>query len=212
MKRLLVWLQVLLLGVSAGTFAEEGALYARVAPPGSAFIRVFHTGELSGHISARLGSKTLKEVEPYSGSDYIFLPQGSVAVSIGTLNTTAQLKAGHFYTVVADKSQLKVIEDPAFDNKRKALLNFYNLVEDSSLDVVVSPGNVKVFEKVPFGKREEREIKAVKLSLTVKDAEQKVVDAAPQILTRGDAFSLFICGDRQKPRAVWVKQMVNSSI
>lgn len=210
MYKSLVFL-VTLLFVSV-TWADEDALYAKVAPPGSSFVRVFFNGSESSGLNVAVGEKQLKDIAPFTASDYIYLEKHDVAVSAGKQKTTVKLKPGNFYTLVYSTSGFKLIEDPVFDNKRKSMVNFYNLVPSSELNLAANEGKIKVLEGVEFGARKEREIKSVRINLAVYQADKKLADADSQNLTRGDVFSLFVYGSKEQPKTVWVKQAVNTSI
>lgn len=189
----------------------DDGLYEDIAPPGSTFVRVINTDAGADETSASIQGFALESLKYCSASTYVFLPAGQIAASIGDVNNTFNLDKGKFYTIVRNNKMLTVIEDTYFNNRRKALVSLYNFLSPGKLDLSVNKGAVKVIEGVEFGTKGEREINAVKVEMEVFGASQVLTGLGAQILTRGDVFSVFACGDSQSPLAQWVKWQVKAA-
>ncbi|WP_020410966.1 alginate O-acetyltransferase AlgF [Hahella ganghwensis] len=193
--------------------ADEAALYGPEAPPGSAFIRVFNAQVNLPVENAGVGGKVFGEIDPLSSSKYVFLPAGAYEVELSGAKQPVQLEKDAFYTLVVLKGEEpKLVQDEAFDNRRKALLGLYNLTDADALDLKTSNGKTAVLESVEKLGSKHRQVNAVKISLAAFNGSEKLADAAPVNLERGKVFSLFACGSKAQPRLVWVESQVDSQI
>lgn len=182
--------------------AADGALYGPVAPPGSAFVRVFNGSERPD-LLAQVGAQTVDEIPAWGASDYVFVPSGTTTVSIGSVNSSAPLQADHYYTAVEDKGAIKLIDSARFNNRMKALLMVYNLSDSKSLSLKSADGKTDVVAGVSANSVGTREVNPTKATLAVYDGDTKIADAPAVNLTRGKASSLFVVGEAKAPRLVW---------
>lgn len=196
-----------LLGLALGlspqsALAGDAALYGPSAPPGSAFVRVFNTSDQADLI-AKVGGETIDEVPAWGASEFVFVPAGSHAISIGSASTTASLKADRYYTAVADKGAVRLLDVERYSNRLKALLIVYNLTDSKSLSLRTADGKTPIVAGVATGSLGSREVNAAKVTLAVYDGETAVGTPPAVNLQRGKAASLFVVGDASAPRFVW---------
>ncbi|WP_263141267.1 alginate O-acetyltransferase AlgF [Pseudomonas sp. RIT-PI-AD] len=184
--------------------AGEGGLYGPTAPKGSAFVRAYNAG--NGELSVNVGNTALNDVAPLGSSDFKFLPAGSYSAKVGNQTLPVKLDADHYYTLVDQPGVApKLVEDPPFKNKQKALVRVQNLT-DSKLTLKTADGKTPVVEAVAPQGRGEREINPVKVGLALFDGDRKVSDLKPVTLQRGEVVCLYITGSAGKLSPVWVKR------
>lgn len=188
--------------------ADEAALYGPTAPAGSAFVRAYNAG--SSELDLSLGTVSIKEVEPRGSSDFSFLPAGSYSASAAGKSLPVELKADQYYTLVQlPNGELKLVEDPAFKNRQKALVRIQNL-SDTPVSLKTADGKTEVIPAVASKARGDREINPVKVRLALFAGEQKVSDLSPLVVERGEAVSLYVTGSAGNLSPVWVKRPVKS--
>jgi alginate O-acetyltransferase complex protein AlgF len=187
--------------------ADDGALYGPKAPKGSAFVRAYNAG--NAELDVSLGDIQLKQVAPLGSSDFEYLPAGSYQARVGNAQLPVQLQAARYYTLVSQTgSAPRLVEEPAFSNKQKALLRVQNL-SDSPLSLKTADGKTAVVADVQPDGRGEREINPVKVGLALFEGERKVADLKPVTLERGEVVSLFVTGGQGKLAPVWVKRPID---
>lgn len=187
--------------------ADDGALYGPKAPKGSAFVRAYNAG--NAELDVNVGEVQLKRVAPLGSSDFAYLPAGSYQAQVGNARLPVQLQAAHYYTLVSQTgSAPRLVEEPAFSNKQKALLRVQNL-SDSPLSLKTADGKTAVVADVQPDGRGEREINPVKVGLALFEGERKVADLKPVTLERGEVVSLFVTGAQGKLAPVWVKRPID---
>ncbi|MDG9924106.1 MULTISPECIES: alginate O-acetyltransferase AlgF [unclassified Pseudomonas] len=188
--------------------ADEAGLYGPTAPAGSAFVRAYNAG--SSELDLSLGTVSIKEVEPRGSSDFSFLPAGSYSASAAGKSLPVELKADQYYTLVQLPSgELKLVEDPAFKNRQKALVRVQNL-SDTPVSLKTADGKTEVIPAVAGKGRGDREINPVKVRLALFAGEQKVSDLSPLVVERGEVVSLYVTGSAGNLSPVWVKRPVKS--
>lgn len=188
--------------------ADEAGLYGPTAPAGSAFVRAYNAG--SSELDLSLGTVSIKEVEPRGSSDFSFLPAGSYSASAAGKSLPVELKADQYYTLVQLPSgELKLVEDPAFKNRQKALVRIQNL-SDTPVSLKTADGKTEVIPAVAGKARGDREINPVKVRLALFAGEQKVSDLSPLVVERGEVVSLYVTGSAGNLSPVWVKRPVKS--
>ncbi|WJN57514.1 Alginate O-acetyltransferase AlgF, periplasmic [Pseudomonas sp. SO81] len=186
--------------------ADEAGLYGPTAPAGSAFVRAYNAG--SSELDLSLGTVNIKEVEPRGSSDFSFLPAGSYSASASGKSLPVELKADQYYTLVQLPSgELKLVEDPAFKNRQKALVRIQNL-SDTPVSLKTADGKTEVIPAVAGKARGDREINPVKVRLALFAGEQKVSDLSPLVVERGEVVSLYVTGSAGNLSPVWVKRPV----
>ncbi|HSC85157.1 MAG TPA: alginate O-acetyltransferase AlgF [Pseudomonas sp.] len=188
--------------------ADEGGLYGPQAPKGSTFVRAYNAG--SSELSVSVGNTALNDIAPLGSSDFKFLPAGSYSAQVGSSNLPVQLDADHYYTLVNQPGAApKLVEEPPFKNKQKALVRVQNL-SNTKLTLKTADGKTPVVADVAPNGRGEREINPVKVGLALFDGERKVSDLKPVVLERGEVVCLYITGSGGKLSPVWVKRPVES--
>jgi alginate O-acetyltransferase complex protein AlgF len=181
--------------------ADEG-VYGPVAPPNSAFVRVFNA-TAQPELQAKIADKTLDEIPAYGASEFVFLPPGKYTLTVGAASQPVTLQANKFYTAALEGKELRMLDNERYTNRLKALVIVYNLVDGSTLSLKTPDGR-PVVENVGPNSIGSREVNAVKVNLALFDGAKKVADVKPMNLERGRAFSLFVAGDKDQPVTSWV--------
>ena len=182
--------------------AGDGGLYGPVAPPGSAFIRVFNASD-TDELTAKVGNESIADIRAWGASDFIFLPAGTHPIAAGGASGSVTLAAGRYYTAVAGADGVKLLDNDNSGNRLKALLILYNLTGKSALSLRTQDGSTVVIPDVASTASGKREVNPSKVQLAVYDGDKKIADAPPVSLARGQAFSLFVVGDAGSPRMAW---------
>ncbi|TWC36955.1 alginate O-acetyltransferase complex protein AlgF [Pseudomonas sp. SJZ079] len=184
--------------------AGDAALYAPIAPKGSAFVRLYNAD--NQEVSASLGSARIDAVAPLGSSAFSYLAKGDYSAQVGAQNLPVKLAGDQYYTLVNLPSGApKLVEEPVFKSKQKALIRVHNL-SDKALTLKTADGKTDVVERVAPAGRGDREINPVKVSLALFDGSRKVSDLKPVSLPRGEIVSLFITGSGDNLAPVWVKR------
>jgi alginate O-acetyltransferase complex protein AlgF len=181
--------------------ADEG-VYGPVAPPGSAFVRVFNA-TAQPELQARIGDKAMDEIAAFGASEFVFLPPGQYTLTVGAVSKPVALQANKFYTAALEGKELRLLDNERYTNRLKALVIVYNLVDGSTYSVKTPDGR-PVVENIAPNSIGSREVNAVKVNLALFDGAKKVTDIKPMNLERGRAFSLFVAGDKNQPVTSWV--------
>lgn len=189
-------------GLALPASAGDEGVYGPVAPPNSAFVRVFNA-TAQPELQARIADKTLDEIPAFGASEFVFLPPGKYTLTVGAASQPVTLQANTFYTAALEGKELKVLDNERYTNRLKALVVVYNLVDGSTLSLKTPDGR-PVIENVGANSIGSREVNAVKVSLALFDGAKKVADVKPMNLERGRAFSLFVAGDKDQPVTSWV--------
>ncbi|MNN13431.1 Alginate O-acetyl transferase AlgF [compost metagenome] len=199
----------LALGLSAfAAHAGEGALYGPQAPKGSAFVRAYNAG--NGELSVSVGNTDLSDVAPLGSSDFKFLPPGNYTAKVGSQSLPVQLEPNSYYTLVSQPGgQPKLVPEPPFRNKQKALVRVQNL-SGSKLTLKTADGKTDVVSNVAPQSHGDREINPVKVNLALFDGDRKVSDLKPVTLERGEVVCLYVTGNAGKLAPVWVKRPVKA--
>lgn len=198
---MIVALVAMMFMTSMVAHAGDGGLYGPVAPPGSAFIRVFNASD-TDELTAKVGNESIADIRAWNASDFIFLPAGTHQLSAGSTNDSVTLAAGRYYTAVAGSGPVKLLDNDNSGNRLKALLILYNLTGKSALSLRTKDGT-EVIPGVAAAASGKREVNPSKVQLAVYEGDKKLADAPPVTLARGQAFSLFVVGDASAPRLAW---------
>ncbi len=194
---------------SFGAFAGgEGALYGPQAPKGSTFVRAYNAG--SGELSVSVGNATLNDISPLGSSDFKFLPPGNYTAKVGSQSLPVKLDPDSYYTLVSQPGgQPRLVPEPPFKNKQKALVRVQNL-SGKALTLKTADGKTEVVSNVAPQSHGDREINPVKVNLALFDGAKKVSDLKPVALERGEVVCLYVTGDGAKLNPVWVKRPVKA--
>lgn len=205
-KHVLQWrayLAVALLTAAAGSrvaSAGDEALYGPVAPPGSAFVRVFNASP-QDRLVGRVADKTLSDIEAFSASEFVFLPAGEYPLSIGDKSQPVNLKQDRFYTAVATGKGIQMFDNDGKANRLKALIILFNLT-DRPVSLRTAEGAAVIDETAP-GQSSSRAVNAVKTRLALFSGANKLSEVKPVTLERGKAFSLFVTPAGEQILPVW---------
>jgi alginate O-acetyltransferase complex protein AlgF len=203
-------LRVGLLALCAGLFqlpaqANEAALYGPTAPKGSAFVRLFNAGEQS--TSAELGSLRFDDIAPRASSAFSFLPAGAYTATVAGKSNPVTLSPNQYHTLVnLPQGGAKLVVDPSFKNRQKALVRLQNL-SSTPLSLKTQDGKTAVIEQVAPQAHGDREINPVKVGLALYQGDKKVSELPSVTLERGEVTGLFVTEAQGTLKPVWVKRV-----
>lgn len=180
----------------------QAQLYAREAPPNSAFIRAFNNTANTG-VGVKIGEQTEPPLLSYAASAYLFREPGDVVLKVGPREKTVKLEANHFYTAVETSNGIVMFELSGVLNRLKAMIAIFNLMPATAVGLKTADGKATVFETVAPGTSAQREINPLKLSLGLFNGPTKLTDVPPVALDRGKVFSLFVSGSEAYPVMIW---------
>lgn len=187
---------------AASVRADDEGVYGPAAPPDSAYLRVFNaTGE--SELDARIADEALSDIGAYSATDFVSVPPGQHTFRIGRHSEKLTLRKNLYYTAALAPDGVRLLENTRYENRLKALLILYNLLDDATLSLQTQDGKTPVIDAVRPRTYGTREVNAVKAGLAVYEGGQRVADVPPIALERGRAFSLFIAGRRERPVVTW---------
>lgn len=125
----------------------DAALYGPSAPKGSTFVRLYNA--TSAPAAASVGNTQIKQVGAQASSDFSFLPGGDYTAQVGGKSVPVKLASDKYYTLVNSSSgNPKLIEEPPFKNKQKALVRVQNL-SDQQLTLKTADGKTEVVSRWP---------------------------------------------------------------
>jgi len=204
MRFITTLLFALLLGAAPPPAARAGdeGVYGPVAPPNSAFLRVFNA-TAQAELEARVGDKVMTDIGAFGASEFVFLPAGKYTLTVGTVNQSVTLKPNKYYTAALEGKEIRLLENERYANRLKSLLIVYNLVDGSTMSLKTADGR-GVVENVAANSFGTREVNAVKVNLALFDGAKQVAAVKPMNLERGRAFSLFVAGNKDQPVTSWV--------
>jgi alginate O-acetyltransferase complex protein AlgF len=187
---------------AAWACVAHAQLYAREAPPNSAFIHIFNATPVGG-VNAQIGDKSQPPLLPYAASTYIFLPPGNFLVQAGSHKQSFTLEANHYYTVACTADGLQLFEFHEPLTGLKATIAFFNLLSGTTLALKTADGTTAVFDAVAPNTSTQRPINPLRINLALFAGDRKVADVPPVELERGRSFSLFAGGSLAVPIVVW---------
>ncbi len=180
---------------------DEGA-YGPVAPPNSAFLRVFNA-TAQAELEARVGDKAMTDIGAFAASEFVYLPAGKYTLTVGAASQSVTLKSNKYYTAALAGKEIRLLENERYSNRLKSLLIVYNLVDGSTMSLKTPDGR-GVVENVAANSFGTREVNAVKVKLALFEGPKQVAEVKPMNLERGRAFSLFVAGSKDQPVTSWV--------
>jgi len=184
--------------------AAHAQLYAREAPPNSAFIHIFNATPVAG-VNAQIADRAQPPLLPYTASAFIFLPPGECAVQAGSRKQSFTLEGNHYYTVAASADGLHLFEFHEPLTGLKAMIALFNLMPGVTLALKTADGATAVFDAVAPNTSTQRTINPLKLDLALFSGDKKIATVPPVELERGRSFSLFAGGSPGAPILVWNK-------
>ena len=179
-------------------------LYAREAPPGSAFIHVFNATPNTG-VPVQIGDRSQPPLLPFTAGDYIFLPAGEYTVRAGPHSQSFKLESNHYYTVSGSATGLRLFGFNEPLTKLKATIALFNLTPDLTLTLKTVDGGATVFDSIPPDTSTQRAINPLQLDLALFNGDKKIANVPRIALQRGQSFSLFVSGTQAAPVLVWNK-------
>jgi len=182
----------------------QAQLYAREAPPNSAFIHVFNATPSAG-VNVQIGAESQPPLPPYAATRFLFLAPGEYPVVVGARTQTFKLEANHYYTVTAGPEGMKLLEFEGPLSRLKVAIALFNLMTDMSVSLKTADGSTPVFEAVAPGTSVQRTINPLQLNLALYNGDKKVADVPSISPQRGQSFSLFVAGSPAAPVLVWNK-------
>jgi alginate O-acetyltransferase complex protein AlgF len=188
----------------ACTPAAHAQLYAREAPPGSAFIHVFNATPNAG-VPVQIGDRVQPPLSPFTASSYIFLPPGEYIVRAGPYTQPFKLEGNHYYTVSGNANGLRLFDFNEPLTKLKATVALFNLTPDLTLTLKTAEGGATVFDSVAPASSAQRAINPLQLNLALFNGDKKIANVPQVALQRGQSFSLFVSGTQVSPVLVWHK-------
>jgi alginate O-acetyltransferase complex protein AlgF len=179
-----------LISLSGLALAQDTqGLYAPAPPPDSAFVRLLNT--TATPLSATLGGKAA--TAPKAGiSTYLVIPQGSVALKVGTVNVSLPVVAGKFYSAVWTGKTFKLMVDSSADDRAKALLTVYNLSKAPALDLKTADGKLSVISGVKPGASGNRAVNGITVDLAAFNGAKAVATFKGVALERGNAYAIVV--------------------
>ena len=179
-------------------------LYAREAPPGSAFIHVFNATSGTG-VPVQIADRVQPPLPPYTASAFIFVPPGEYVVRAGAHAQPFKLEGNHYYTVAANATGLRLFDFSEPLTKLKATIALFNLTPDLTLTLKTVEGGTTVFDAIAPDTSTQRAINPLQLDLALFSGERKIANVPTVALQRGQSFSLFVSGSKAAPVLVWNK-------
>lgn len=181
--------------------AGEGGLYPAAPPPGSAFIR-FLNGNSPMAVAVDVRGKSYGAATMGSITAYAPVQQGDADVSIGGKTQKANLKAGGYYTVLYYKGDVKVLEEPASDNKLKAQIVLINASSEPDVSLKTADGSTAIVNPVNTAKLDSRAVNPVNVPFSVYTDSKKIDDISAHSLQRGERYAVVVYdGPNGKPLA-----------
>ena len=132
----------------------------------------------------------------WSLSPYYPYPSGEVSLTVQSQEASATIEEGRYYTAVYNGKEVELFTDPLLENRLKAVFVAYNLNADQAINITVGEKNVPVFTNIAAGELKSREINAVKIGFTVSHEGDNLASTSPEILQRGEFYSLFVMGNK----------------
>ena len=183
----------------------QAQLYAKGAPPGSAFVRILN-GTAGQSPAGFVGETPQIPLSAYSAGQFSFLPPGEYPIQLGGHKETFKLEADRFYSIAYLPDSLKSFELEGFKSQLKAMVVLMNLLPDKTLSLKTADGKVTVLDAVAPFKAGQREINPLSVALALFDGDRKVVDVPPVTFERGKASSLIVGGTSSVPILIWDEQ------
>lgn len=184
---------------------SHAQLYAKGAPPGSAFVRILN-GTAGQSPAGFIGESTQPALGAFSAGQFIFLPPGEYPVQLGSRKETFKLEADRFYSIAYLPDSMKSFQLEGFKSQLKAMIIMMNLLPDKTLSLKTSDGRVAVLDAIAPFKAGQREINPLSVSLALFDGDRKIMDVPATIFERGKASSLIVGGTSSVPILAWDEQ------
>lgn len=201
--KLLCGVALVSIALSQAGFAQDAGLYDNAIDPSKAYVRVLLQD--GGQASIGGAPVTLPE-EQVSG--YVSVPAGSVDIALGGDAIAMPVEAGTYYTFTQAADGVIQFVDPAIADPSKAEVLFYNLTDQSGVDLFVPAAKTNAITGVDAGTSQSVELRApLSLSFEAQVGGATIATATDVALERKQAVSLFLTDTAAGPTLV---QVVNS--
>jgi len=184
---------------------SQAQLYAKGAPPGSAFVRILN-GTAGQSPAGFIGETQQSALPAFTAGQFVFLPPGEYPIQVGNRKETFKLEADRFYSIAYLPDSMKSFQLEGFKSQLKAMVVMMNLFPDKTLSLKTADGKVTVLDSVAPFKAGQREINPLSVSLGLFDGDRKMVDVPPVTFERGKASSLIVGGTSTVPILTWDEQ------
>ncbi|WP_439640161.1 alginate O-acetyltransferase AlgF [Nevskia sp.] len=206
MVRLKTWFGALIFLMTAVLpMQSQAQLYAKGAPPGSAFVRVLN-GTAAQSPSGFIGETAQPALPAFTAGQFIFLPPGDYPVQLGSRKETFKLEADRFYSIAYLPDSMRSFQLEGFKSQLKAMVIMMNLLPDRTLSLKTADGKVTVLDAIAPFKAGQREINPLSVSLGLFDGDKKIIDVPAATFERGKASSLIVGGTSTVPILAWDEQ------
>lgn len=207
MKNILAAIPALFM--SAGlSFAQAGgddALYDPAPPADSAFVRVVYAG--GGAIEPSLGGSSLGAMSDAAIGDYVIIPGGDHALSLGGSEETLNIGTGNYYSILVKGGEAELHEDTVLENPSKAQIRFYNL-SDATAALHAPAHKIDIFKEIAPMSGTDRAINAVALTLEAKIGNTVAGSFEKLDLVRREGVSVLVAGEAGAYTAISAKDNV----
>lgn len=182
--------------------AQDGnaALYGPVAPAGSAYVRVLNLSDVAAEVMLS-GKTSAQKVNAGQLGAYMFIPPGSITVTVNQTNQQTSLESNSAYTLVYDGSSLQSIVDPYANDPKKALVAFYNLT-DQPLALKTQDGKHAIVDNIDKNHSGVRPVNEIKIGFAAFNGEQSVAKFDEQLLKKGRSYSYLVIPEGSSYRAI----------
>ena len=202
--------------MSACSLAQEN-LYAPGASPDATFVRALHAAPGYEDFIPTVGEEVFGTLEEFGEvSPYFALEFGQKEYTLGDITSTASFEAGRFYTLVFLASEVLILEDEPLIDASRALLNFYNVSELETADLLAGEDETSVFTNVASGQVVSLAVNEADIALSVVADGELVTQLRPVMLERGVAHSVFLINGNDgayvfyEPASVTVDSSLNA--
>lgn len=197
-----LFVSVLVFVVPTHAYAQ---LYAKGAPPGSAFVRILNATPAQSP-AGFIGEVAQAPLPAFTAGRFSFLPPGEYPVQLGSRKESFKLEGDRFYSIAYLPDSMKSFVLEGFKSQLKAMVVMMNLFPDKVLSLKTADGKVTVLDAVEPFKAGQREINPLSVSLGLFEGDKKIMDVPPVTFERGKASSLIVGGTSAVPVLTWDEQ------
>lgn len=166
------------------------ALYDPSAPADSAFVRVLNLTDsiISFQVDIK---KDIQKIPTEQLGGYVFVKPGKRAIELAGVKKTMDLKTRDVKTITFDGKNISVIDDEYFDDRKKALASFYNLLK-TPLALKTRDGKLEVIKHIGEQQRASRKLNSLKVVLAAFNKDKKVAEFSEVLFKKGRSYSFIV--------------------
>lgn len=198
-----IYTMISTLALNSSIYAGESELYD-LAPENSAFIRIINAEEHTPDVT--IGNTLLPAAKTCSAGNYIYLPGGQHTLTALGKSWQYTLQSNIAYSLIITKGQHTLMAREIFSDKRRALLEVYNLTPEKDISIKTTLNKKPVFNNVSTLSHDARPINPLRIELSGYNRDIKLFDAKPVIFQSGRSSSLFICQLNDQYVTNWSQQ------